>query len=321
VNEFELIRRFFASQPVHRADVIAGIGDDAAIVRVPKDRELVVTTDTLVSGVHFFPDADAATLGHKVLAVNLSDLAAMGADPAWFTLSLTLPAPDTAWLDAFCAGLYALAREYDVQLIGGNTARGPLSLTVEAHGFVPPGAALRRGGARAGDAIYVTGTLGDAGMALAQRLQRIALLPAETAEVTRRLDRPSPRVRAGVAARGIASAAIDISDGLMADLGHLAEASGVGARIGLESLPLSPAYRAHRERLGWDVALTAGEDYELCFTVPPERVSALERAVAAFDCTVTRIGDITEQPGVRVLDARGARHRVAAAGYDHFQNS
>ncbi|HYQ72938.1 MAG TPA: thiamine-phosphate kinase, partial [Gammaproteobacteria bacterium] len=210
-TEFDIIRRYFTRQTVRHEAVLTGIGDDAAVLQVPKDRELLVCIDTLVAGVHFPPDTPAAAIGHKALAVNLSDLAAMGADPAWATLALTLPEPDPVWLEAFAGGFLALAGHHGVQLIGGDTTRGPLSVTVQAHGLAPPGQALRRTGAKPGDRIYVTGTLGDAGLAL-------RLPEAARTELRARLDYPEPRLEAGRRLRGLASAVIDISDGLLADL-------------------------------------------------------------------------------------------------------
>lgn len=319
MDEFEIIRTFFATQPVTRADVALGIGDDAALLRVPAGQELVATTDTLVAGVHFLADADPADLGYRSLAVNLSDLAAMGAEPAWTTLSLTLPAAEPRWLEAFCRGFYELTREFRVQLVGGNLARGPLNITVGAYGHVPVGAALRRSGASAGDAIYVTGALGDAALGLNHLLGRHRLEAGAFASVRTRLERPKPRVMEGLRLRGVASAAIDISDGLLADLGHVLEASGVGARIELARLPLSPAYRAERAQVGWEPALAQGDDYELCFTVPRERIAALEVLASEIGCAVTRIGEIVAHPGLTVLDESGERYVPRGTGHDHFR--
>ena len=318
MTEFELIRRFFASQPIRRADVTVGIGDDAAVLRPPAGQELAVTTDILVEGAHFLPGADPAALGHKALAVNLSDLAAMGAEPAWFLLNLTLPEADEAWLKGFCEGLYALARQYDMQLVGGNTARGPRAIAIEAQGFVPAGRALLRSGARPGDGVYVTGRLGDAGLALLHRLGKHGLSESELAAVVARLDRPAPRVREGMALRGVATSAIDISDGLIADLGHILEASGVGARIELEKIPVSSVYRAQLGEVGWDVALANGEDYELCFTVPEQNRAALEALAPRWDCGISRIGEIVAEPGLRVRDAAGRPYTPRAHGHNHF---
>jgi thiamine-monophosphate kinase len=318
VNEFELIARFFAREPVRRADVTLGIGDDCALLAPRAGVELAVTTDLLVAGVHFFADVDPAALGHKALAVNLSDLAAMGAEPTWFTLNLALPAGDVAWLEKFSAGLFALARRYDIALVGGDTVRGPLAVGIQACGYVPPGQALRRRGAAAGDRVFVTGELGDAGLALQQRRGQLSLPAADAATVGMRLDWPAPRVAAGVRLRGIASAAIDLSDGLAADLGHILEASGVGAVVARERVPLSAVYRRHLARVGWDLALANGDDYELCFTVPAGRLAQLEAVRAELDCPVTEIGEVVGGRGLRIEDADGREHRLAHTGHDHF---
>jgi thiamine-monophosphate kinase len=318
VDEFEIIRTYFATQPETRADVVLGIGDDAALLRVPLGHELVATTDTLVAGVHFLADTDPADLGYRALAVNLSDLAAMGAEPAWATLSLTLPDAEPRWLEGFCRGFYELSREFGVQLVGGNLAHGPLNITVGAYGHVPVDTALRRDGAGVGDAIYVTGVLGDAALALNHVLGRQLLDAVAFASVRARLVRPHPRVAEGLRLRGIASAAIDISDGLLADLGHVLAASGVGARIELSRLPVSDVYRGEFARAGWEPALTQGDDYELCFSVPPGRVAALEALTPMLGCRITRIGEAVSEAGLTVLDASGHRYVARHAGYDHF---
>lgn len=317
MNEFELIRTYFARQPVRRADVLLGIGDDAAVLEPPPGQSLVVTTDLLVAGVHFQPQDDPAGLGHKALAVNLSDLAAMAAEPAWFFLNLALPQADASWLDGFCQGLYGLARRYDVQLAGGDTSRGPLTIAIEAHGFVPKGQALTRAGARPGDRVFVTGPLGDAGLALRHRRGRAKLTEAEQRAVLPRLDRPEPRIAEGLALRGVASSAVDISDGLVADLGHILEASGVGARVELAEIPLSPVYRARLSEVGWDVALSNGEDYELCFTIPERKLAALDGLRARLP-GVVEIGRIESESGLRIMDGSGRPYTSKAAGYDHF---
>jgi thiamine-monophosphate kinase len=316
MTEFELIRTFFARQDVARADVAAGIGDDAALLQPPAGQQLAVTSDLLVSGVHFLPDADPYLLGHKALAVNLSDLAAMGAEPAWFMLNLALPKADAAWLEPFCRGMFELAREHKVQLVGGDTSRGPLTIAIEAHGFVPAGQALRRSGAQAGDRIYVTGTLGDAALALRHRLGGIRLPETDLTAVAGRMDRPTPRVREGLMLRGLAHSAIDISDGLLADLGHILEMSRVGARITLEKIPVSPVCRAHLRETGWDTVLANGDDYELCFTVPEQHAAALEKLRPA--CGFHQIGVIETEPGLRIMDASGQPYQPRRSGHDHF---
>jgi thiamine-monophosphate kinase len=316
LNEFELIRTFFARQSVSRADVAAGIGDDAALLRPSAGQLLAVTSDLLVSGVHFLPDAEPHSLGHKALAVNLSDLAAMGAEPAWFLLNLALPEADARWLERFCAGMFDLARGYNVQLVGGDTSRGPLAIGIEAHGFVPESAALRRSGAKIGDQIYVTGTLGDAAVALLHRLGKQRLSEDNIAALSERLDRPMPRVREGMALRGLAHSAIDISDGLVADLGHILEMSQVGARIFLDKIPVSPVCREHIKKYGWEVALAMGDDYELCFTVPPQNIGVLEKL--QFACGLHCIGEIESEPGLRIVDESGRLYRPTFTGHDHF---
>jgi thiamine-monophosphate kinase len=319
VNEFEIIARYFAHQPVTRVDVALGIGDDAALLEVPPDQQLVVSTDLLVDGVHFPKGTDAASIGHKALAVNLSDLAAMGADPAWFTLNLSLPAADPEWLAGFSQGMFELARRHESVLVGGDTTRGPLTIGIQILGLVPRGQALTRAGARPGDRIYVTGVLGEAALGL-RLLQGSLQLPEEYhANVLAPLNRPTPRVAAGRALRGLASACIDISDGLVADLGHILEASAVGARIQLNRLPLSPAYDPAFETVGWEAALSGGDDYELCFTLPPEREPGLRKVAARLGVSCCHIGDIAAEPGLRILDEAGQSYLPARAGYDHFR--
>ena len=317
-TEFDIIRRYFTRQVPGREDVIAGIGDDAALLQVPAGMDLVACIDTLVAGVHFPPHTSAAAIGHKALAVNLSDLAAMGAEPAWATLSLTLPDNVPAWLEDFAQGFFALADRYRMALVGGDTSRGPLVVTVQAHGFVPAGTALRRRGAQPGHRIYVTGTLGDAGLALQ--------LHAAAADVLRlRLDFPEPRVGAGLQLRGLASAAIDISDGLLADLGHLLEADGLGAVIEADAVPRSEAFLASAGPAGagepsrfYELPLGAGDDYELCFTVPAQHCAAVERRLAALSCGCQAIGVVEANPGIRCRRANGEHYLPAASGYQHF---
>ena len=316
MNEFELISQFFVRQPVSRPDVETGIGDDAALLRPPAGQQLAVTSDLFVAGVHFLPETDPVSLGHKSLAVNLSDLAAMGAEPAWFLLNLTLPEVDERWLERFARGMFALARKHNVQLVGGDTSRGPLAIAIEAHGFVPLGKALRRSGARAGDRIYVTGTLGDARLALRHRCGEIRLPENDLVAVMARLDCPAPRIREGMALRGIANSAIDVSDGLLADLGHILEQSGMGARISLGRMPVSPVCRLHLKEAGWDTVLAGGDDYELCFTVPQKNIAALEQLPFASDLHC--IGDIEQESGLRIVDDAGKPYSPRETGHDHF---
>lgn len=317
-SEFDLIARHFSRPPVSRADVVLGVGDDCALVEVPPGRHLAISIDTLVEGRHFACGTDPNALGHKALAVNLSDLAAVGAEPAWATLALTLPVADHGWVGAFAAGFLALAREHEVQLVGGDTTQGPLSITVQVHGFVEPGRALRRDGARPGDLVYVTGTLGDAGLALlAQQGLLDGLDP--TAGLRERLDRPTPRVAEGRALTGTASAAIDLSDGLTADLGHVCSASGVGATLYLDRLPCSSPVRRYVAKTGdWSVPLAAGDDYELCVTVPAGRQAEVDTLAAGFPAGLHWIGVIERTPGVRLVLPDGSVLDHAPRGYEHF---
>ena len=321
MNEFDLINTFFSVQPVARGDVVLGIGDDAAVLEVPAGAQLVVSTDTLNAAVHFPVATDPVLVGHKSLAVNLSDLAAMGATPAWFTLNLSLPQPDQRWLAGFCRGLFDLAALHAIALVGGDTTRGPLSVSIQASGLVPRGQALLRSGARPGDGIYVTGSLGDAALGLMQHQGRLAAPTDQRAQLLQRLHSPTPRVQEGLRLRGLASSCIDISDGLCADLGHILERSGVGARIELESIPVSPAYRASLIPLSMDPVLTGGDDYELCFAVPAQREVELALAVEGFSCLCTRIGVIEPAPGLRIVDATGGLYQPVTRGYDHFSTT
>jgi thiamine-monophosphate kinase len=321
VNEFELIRRFFAVQPVSRREVALGIGDDAALLEPPSGMQAVLTTDLLVAGVDFLPGADPVSVGHKALAVNLSDLAAMGAEPAWYLVALVLPRVDESWLAGFCEGLYGLARRYHVALVGGDLSRGAETvIAIQAGGWVPRGEALTRRGAQPGDRLFVTGELGGAGLALRHQRGECHLSVAEAATVADRLERPMPRVLAGQRLRLVATSAIDLSDGLLSDLGHVLAASGVGARVFLERLPLPVVYRERFDELGWDLALAHGDDYELLFTVPQANLERLEALREALDCPITEIGEITAEEGLALIDRDGRLYtpRRAQRGYDHF---
>lgn len=311
--EFDLIDRIRA-RVTARGDVVLGIGDDAAILQPPPGRQLVVTADTLNAGVHFPEATKPEDIGWKTLAVNLSDLAAMGAQPAWCTLSLSLPQADPTWLDGFLDGFLELAGQHGVAVVGGDTTRGPLSLGVTAMGLVEPGRALRRDGAQLGDDVWVTGTLGDAAAALQSLLAGAALDRALRA----RLDRPTPCVAAGLCLAGLANACIDVSDGLLADLGHVCARSGVAAEIELEALPASPALRrfAPAVRHAWQAV--GGDDYELCFTAPRESRNEIAAAMDAAGTAATRIGSIVAGQGVRALDADGNPWQPPRRGYDHF---
>jgi len=317
--EFRLIDRIRERTAQARDDVRLGIGDDAALLAVPAGQELAVAIDTLVEGVHFPVGTAPADIGWKALAVNLSDLAAMGATPAWALLALTLPRPDAAFVDGLADGFAQLARQHRLALVGGDTTRGPLTLSVAMHGFVPPGQALTRVGARVGDAVLVTGTLGDAAAGLRCLQAQMDVQTSMHAALVERLNRPTPRLAAGLALRGRASACLDVSDGLLADLGHLCEASGVGAEIDAALLPRSSALLGlFDEAAARDFALAGGDDYELCFTVPAARVAEVQADLARLGCGATRIGRIVAGEGVRVRDADGSWLEQGRQGWDHF---
>jgi thiamine-monophosphate kinase len=319
-GEFELIARYFDRVTSSRRDVEKGIGDDCALLSVAERQTLAISTDTLVEGVHFLRDIHPADLGYKALAVNLSDLAAMGADPAWLTLALTLPEINEAWLRDFSDSLFELLDYYDMQLIGGDTTRGPLSMTLGIHGLVPQGRALKRSGARVGDWIYVTGTLGDsaAGLELLQHHVKINDPAAHETLIKRHL-RPMPRILQGQALRDLASSAIDLSDGLISDLGHILKASDCGARLNLDALPLSAVMKQHfdpQQALRW--ALSGGEDYELCFTVPEINRGALDVALGYLGVPFTCIGQIAPQSEGLTLLQDDKPVEMNLKGFDHF---
>lgn len=324
--EFELIGRIHARAGGGRADVHLGSGDDAALLAPPPGQELAVCTDTLVEGVHFAPATEPADIGWRALAVNLSDLAAMGATPAWALLALTLPAADPAWVDAFATGFGELAARHGIALVGGDTTRGALAVTVTALGFVPVGQALRRAGARAGDLVCVTGSLGDAAAGLRSlaaddpAAARLAALPAvQRKYLQARLLRPEPRLGAGTTLRGSASACIDVSDGLLADLGHIARASGVGIEINADALPASPALQAAfpaTERSALQAA--GGEDFELAFTVAAADAAAVLGVLAREGPGATPIGHVQEGSGVRLVDGQGRAVELPRQGWEHF---
>ncbi len=319
LSEFELIQRYFTHQSP-RESVVLGVGDDAALLAVPPGMELALSVDMLVAGRHFPHDTPAHAIGHKSLAVNLSDMAAMGAAPAWFTLAVSLPEADETWVEGFAEGMMALARAHEVALVGGDTVRGPLCISLQIQGLLPQGQALRRDGARPGDAVFVTGNLGDAGAGLAWVQGRLDCDPVTGQALRQRLDYPEPRVAMGEALRGIASAAIDISDGLLADLGHIIDASACGAQLLLAELPFSPALCAAlpEQEQRWAMALHAGDDYELCFTVPAERVRDVYIQSVAANCPVHCIGMITSWEGISLRDERGESREFARQGFDHF---
>jgi len=315
-SEFELIRRHF-TRPARHA--VLGVGDDAALLRVGAGMELAVSTDMLVCETHFFADADPRRLGHKALAVNISDMAAMGAVPRWALLSIALPKVDTAWLREFSAGFFALAREHGVDLVGGDTTRGALNICVTIIGETRRGKALRRDGARPGDDIWVSGALGDAALAVAHRNRRLRLSARELARCSRALDLPQPRVALGQALAGIAHSAIDVSDGLLADLGHICERSRLGAEVQLDAIPRSRIVdRFATAPAGRQALLAGGDDYELCFTAAPQARAKLANISRRIRLPLARIGVMRSGRGVRVLARDGRRIACATRGFDHF---
>ncbi len=321
MGEFELIQYYFASLSAPRDDVELGIGDDCALLNIPVGECLAVTTDSLNSGVHFFPDIDPFALGHKVLAVNLSDLAAMGATPRWVSLAITLPSATEHWLAEFAKGFHSLAAKHHVALIGGDTTRGPLSITVSAKGTVAAKAAIRRSGAKVGDAIYVSGTLGAAALAVQQRLHQFHV-PDEALKIcVQHMDYPQPRCELGIALRGIANSALDLSDGLAGDLMHILRASKVAAEIELSSLPIDSAVtQSVTPDQALQLALGGGDDYELCFTVPSEHEPQLEELATALTLPLTRIGTITEGTPQISWYHQGKSVELHISGWEHFHH-
>jgi len=315
VGEFDLIEKYFA-RPVRHA--VLGGGDDCALLQPTPGMQWAVSTDALVEGRHFLSTVPPDALGHKSLAVNLSDLAACGARPVAFTLSLTLPRVDEAFLAGFAQGLYALADAHDIELVGGDTTAGPLNIGITVMGEVPPGQALRRAGAKAGDELWVSGRLGDARLALEAFRGQAALRGEAFEDVRRAMERPQPRVALGIALRGIASAAIDLSDGLVGDLGHVLRASAVGATLRLADIPHGPHLAACSEAQRRTCLLAGGDDYELLFAAPATAHARVRDAGARAGVPVTRIGTLEAAPGLRVVDAQGAPLALAERAFDHF---
>jgi thiamine-monophosphate kinase len=319
MGEFDLIARYF-TRPARRNPL--GVGDDCALLRPAPGMQLAVSTDMLVEGRHFVSTVDPRALGHKALAVNLSDLAACGAQPLAFVLSLALPQVDEPWLAGFAEGLFALADAHDCELVGGDTTRGPLTINITVFGEVPAGQALLRSGAQAGDDVWVSGTLGDARLALEAFRGTVSLPQPVFAAARERMDRPQPRLALGMALRGIASAAIDVSDGLLGDLAHVLDASHVGATI---ELAAAVKLLASAQALNWpdervqDLVFAGGDDYELAFTAPPQHRAAVAAAAAQTGTQVTRIGRVEANPGLRLVDAQGQAVQRRFAGFDHFQ--
>ncbi len=319
--EFDLIARHFTRAT---PGAVLGVGDDCALLAPSPGMQLAVTSDMLLEGRHFAPQDSPAGLGHKSLAVNLSDLAAMGATPRWATLAIALPAADDAWLAAFARGFFRMADLHGIELVGGDTTRGPLTISITAMGEVPPGQALRRDGAQVGDDVWVSGVIGSAAVALAYRQGRLFMEQIDAAKVLPALYLPTPRIALGIALRGIATSAIDISDGLLGDLGHIIERSQVGAgpigaRLEFAALPTLPVVEKYlHEPVARDCVLAGGDDYELCFTAPAGRRDAVLAAAAAADVAVTRVGCITAEAGLAVIGATGQPIAFDKTGYDHF---
>jgi len=320
MKEFDLIKHYFSQQTVKRKDVILGIGDDCALVAPPENQHLAVTTDTLVAGVHFPLNTPPRAIGHKAVAVNLSDLAAMGAEPTWISLALTLPKIDEQWLSEFSIGVFELCEFYNVQLIGGDTTQGPLSITITAQGLTPKNKSMTRANAKAGEWLYVTGELGDAALALQYMLGHIELPDNIKDKACKKLNYPKPRVLAGQAIRGYAKSAIDISDGLISDLAHICEASKVGAKLNLEDIPLSTAIL---ETLGREkaieLALTGGDDYELLFSVSEDKKVGMATALSNLGIETYCIGQLNGTEKITTtLD--GEPFTIKVKGFEHFSS-
>ncbi|MCW9014957.1 MAG: thiamine-phosphate kinase [Gammaproteobacteria bacterium] len=317
MSEFNLINDYFKSMPVRRKDVVLGIGDDCAILEVAEGKQLAVSTDTLIEGTHFPRQTSARNIGYKSLAVNLSDLAAMGAEPAWVSLALTLPEENPVWLKEFSEGFSELANSYQLQLIGGDTTRGPLSITIQIFGFVNKTRTLRRDAAQPGDLIYLSGTLGDAGLGLDLLLNQSQ--QTEQQFLIERLNRPQPRITTGKELVKISQCAIDVSDGLSADLGHICEQSNCGAEIKLADLPLSKELKAfYGADINWNNILSSGDDYELCFTIRPEYQDQIKIIEDKLNVKLSCIGKITPGAGIKYIDKDNRPVQIADKGYDHF---
>ncbi|EEO28365.1 thiamine-phosphate kinase [Oxalobacter paraformigenes] len=318
LSEFDLIAKYF-TKPVTNASL--GIGDDCALLRPTPGTQMAISSDMLVSGTHFFPDTDPRQLGHKSLAVNLSDLAAMGAEPVAFTLALALPEPDEAWLKPFSEGLFSLANLCQCELIGGDTTRGPLNICITIFGQIPLGQALRRDKAQHGDDIWISGTIGDARLALAHCRHETVLSENEFNMVLQRLQTPIPRIALGIALRKIANAALDLSDGLLGDLSHILDASRVGATLNIDALPISSVLEKQPEAFRLQCALGGGDDYELCFTAPIAKRGRVLEASEKTGVPVTRIGFIEKEPGLRLCNTQGELQHFSHRSFDHFLTS
>jgi len=319
MNEFEIINEFLALKVKNRKDVIQGVGDDCALLKVPRGQRLAVSMDTLIADVHFLSDCNPSHIAHKAIAVNLSDLAAAGAEPAWITVSLTIPKFDKAWLESFHSGLTKMAEYFGIQIVGGDTCKGPLSITIQAHGFVPEQVFCRRSTAQAGELVCVTGTLGDAalGLLIAQGKLKVAS-EADKKFLLKKYETPYPRLASGIALRNRATAGIDISDGLLADVSHISQASNVGVLLRWERIPLSDAAKNVADKaLLMKSALFGGDDYELCFTVKEDELDATQQALEMVGSECTAIGRLSGKPGVRVLDGKDDIE-IDQLGFQHF---
>ena len=317
-SEFDIIRQYFMLNEV-RNDVELGIGDDAAVLSIPENHQLVQSVDTLVAGVHFPLETSPQDIAYKALAVNLSDMAAMGAEPAWFALAITLPDDNEAWLKAFSESLFSLAKKYNVQLIGGDTTNGPLCISITINGFIPDGKALTRNKAQVTDKVYVSGVIGDAALALAAWQGHCLLRENSTEKLNEKLNRPQPQVELGLLLREYASACIDVSDGLIADLKHITDNSQVGAKIHFEKIPLSKELKLNLtdEALLLPLVLSGGDDYELCFTIPEDKLIQFNEIIKEKSILVTCIGEIESQSGVRCL-LNNKEIELQGMGYEHF---
>ena len=318
LSEFDLIRKYFDRVLKETNDTRQGIGDDAAIISVPDGMELALSMDTLVQDVHFHASTRPEDLGYKSLAVNLSDLAAMGAEPRWATLSLTIPGADQSWVEKFSRGFFDLADQIPVALIGGDLNKGPLSVTVQVHGLLPAGQAILRKGAKPGDLVYVSGYPGEAGLGLRLLNKMINIPEAHHDRVLERLHRPEPRITLGLKLREIANSAIDISDGLIADLSHMLDAGQCGAMINLDALPLSAAFDdIDKIEDTWEIVLTSGDDYELCFTVNEDQGEILDNE-PGFDLPVTCIGKIISEQEIKLIKPDNTEFKLSGSGFRHF---
>jgi len=332
LGEFDLIQRFFkagadAMRPNDENVIALGIGDDCALLKIAAGEEIVITSDMLVEGRHFFMNADPELLGRKALAVNLSDLAAMGAKPIGFTLAIALPTVDIVWLEAFSKGLFAVANQYSCPLIGGDTTAGPLTISITAFGSIPSGKAIRRSGAKVGNDIWTSGTIGDARLALAALRHEITLPESDLKQIEHRMHNPTPRVELGMKIRELASAALDISDGLLGDLHHILKQSQVSAEVFLDQIPKSETLQKQSEDIQNQFAANGGDDYEICFTAPIEKRDVIDEISRVLNLPLTRIGSITEKVGavekLYLLNKNGGlldetKSAVLLKSFDHF---